>query len=73
MNFWLARDQFAHLWNSGKFVWQPRQENIFYAVIYKRFQTRTEKEIEQIISDKSSKSINKIFNERSFEINIYYL
>ena len=57
MNFRLARDQVVYLCNSGKFVGQPRQAINFYAVMAaKRFQTRTEDEIEQLLRDKSSKS-----------------
>ena len=39
---------------------QQCQANNFYAVMAaKRFQTRTEEEIEQLLRDKSSKSTNK--------------
>ena len=41
-------------------VCQPRQANNFYAVMAaKRFQTRTEEEIEQLLHTRSSKSTNK--------------
>ena len=44
----------------AKFVCQLRQAIIFCAVMAaKRFQTRTEEEIEQLLHDKSSKSTNK--------------
>ena len=45
-------------------VCQPRQANNFYAVmVAKRFQTRTEEEIEQLLRNKSSKSTNKVLKE----------
>ena len=54
---------------SGRALLKPRQiclpasrvkQIIFYAVMAaKRFQTRTEEEIEQLLHDKSSKSTNK--------------
>ena len=61
LNFRLAHDQVVHFWNRGKFVCQPRQEKIFFHAVMaaKRFQTRTEQEIEQLLRDKSSKSTNK--------------
>ena len=64
LNFWFARDQVMQLWNSSKFVWQSRQANKFYAAIaVKLLQTRTEKEIEQLLHDKGSKSTKEVFNE----------
>ena len=56
----LESDQVVHFWNRGKFICQPRQANNFYAVVAaKRFQKRTEEEIEQLLHHKSSKSTNK--------------
>ena len=60
----------THMWSGsallnrrGKFLCQPRQTNIFYAVVAaKRFQTRTEEETEPLLHDKSSKSTNKAHN-----------
>ena len=60
LDFRLVHDLVVQFWNRGKFVCQPRQANNFYAVMAaKRFQTRTEEEIEQLLHDKSSKSTNK--------------
>ena len=59
MNFRLARDQVVHFGNRGKFVCQLRQANNSYAVMAaKRFQTRTEEEIEQLNS-----LLSKFFNK----------
>ena len=44
-----------------KFVCQPRQANNSYAVMAaKRFQTRTEEELEQLLRDKIPKSSNEV-------------
>ena len=55
------------LWNSDKFLCQLCQANNFlnfYAVIAaKRFQTRSEKEIEQLLRNKILKSTNEDINE----------
>ena len=53
-----------NLWNNGIFAYQPRQANNFFAgIAAKRFKTKTEEEIKQLLRDKSSKSTNKVFNK----------